>query len=156
MDDKASYPYLKLGYLQIHTDVRLWTNGIVPYKFSSSIQAHGQGGRHSIREAMDHWEDRTCLRFTLRNHERDYVEYINTGSACYSAVGKSGQRQTINMASGRGCGIGTIVHEIGHAIGFWHEQSRPDRDNTERICRASPLIPWCSVDVKIDSFCHAA
>ena len=62
--------------------------------------------------------------------ETIYVEY-NNKKRCSSYIGRIGGNQTVNVFSDSTarCSFGTIVHEIRHAIGFWHEQSRPDRDN---------------------------
>ena len=47
-------------------------------------------------------------------------------------VGAVGGEQILNM--GDGCQyVGLVLHEFGHAIGYYHEHNRPDRDDTVEI-----------------------
>ena len=56
--------------------------------------------------------------------------------SCSSYVGRIGGQQTISVGNADGsitCKHGNLVHEIAHSLGFFHEHSRPDRDQYVEI-----------------------
>lgn len=64
------------------------------------------------------------------------------------------------ISIGKNCDkFGIVVHELGHVIGFWHEHTRPDRDDHVTIIRdniqpGETLYPRCTwVSVKIIQGC---
>ena len=65
--------------------------------------------------------------FALKTHTHTSIQ-----NRCSSYVGRRGGRQDVTI--GRGCiRLGTCQHELFHALGTIHEQSRPDRDAHVRI-----------------------
>lgn len=80
-----------------------------------------------VEAAIADYHKYSCLRFVPRTNERDYVQYI-VDDGCYSYVGRSIGRQPISI--GRGCEYkGIAIHEMLHTVGFFHEQSRTNRDD---------------------------
>jgi len=110
-----------------------WPGGKIPYVIESSI---GSKGRRAIAAAIANYHKYTCLRFFPRTNERTYISYYK-GQGCSSPLGyRNGRVNRISLADSRTgtCQMtGIVMHEMGHSMGFWHEQMRPDRDSYVNI-----------------------
>jgi hypothetical protein len=105
---------------------RKWTNNTVPYVINANSNTRAQ-----VLQAVEYYNTKTNLRWVARTTQTDYVEFIN-GSGCWSYVGRIAGKQQISLGS-NGCGVGGALHEMGHALGLHHEQSRPDRNQYVRV-----------------------
>uniref|UniRef100_A0A8C3TCK2 Metalloendopeptidase n=1 Tax=Chelydra serpentina TaxID=8475 RepID=A0A8C3TCK2_CHESE len=99
---------------------RIWPGGVIPYVIGGNFT----GSQRAIfKQAMRHWEKHTCVTFVERTDE----ETTRTGA-------RRGGPQAISI--GKNCDkFGIVAHELGHVVGFWHEHTRPDRDQHVTIIR---------------------
>eukprot|EP00795_Rhopilema_esculentum_P010339 gene10339-19037_t len=103
----------------------LWPK-VIPYEVDEKL-AKEPKAVEAIDAAIAEYHQKTCLRFVKRKNEQGYLDFY-MGSGCSSPVGYYGQRSGISLSDG--CWHkGIVMHEIAHSLGFYHEQSRPDRDH---------------------------
>ncbi|XP_049577209.1 dorsal-ventral patterning tolloid-like protein 1 isoform X2 [Syngnathus scovelli] len=111
---------------------RIWPGGVIPYVIGGNFTG---SQRAMFKQAMRHWEKQTCVSFIEKTDEESYIVFTYRPCGCCSYVGRRGNGpQAISI--GKNCDkFGIVVHELGHVIGFWHEHTRPDRDDHVTIIR---------------------
>ncbi|XP_050984028.1 meprin A subunit beta isoform X2 [Labeo rohita] len=97
----------------------------IPYELAVNLSLNYKG---VILRAFEQFRLKSCIDFKPRATENFYIS-VESRTGCWSYVGRifpGGQTLSI----GNGCGLKSIAeHEFLHALGFWHEQSRYDRDD---------------------------
>lgn len=121
-------------------DTDRWFDGVIPYEFDSNVS---QDNANAMGVAMNWWESVASVDFRPRNQELYFI-HIEDNSFNNSAVGMQVGGQIINITSWGSTGI--MAHELGHALGFWHEQSRADRNNYVTINLANVCQDCCDDD----------
>jgi hypothetical protein len=113
--------------------MKLWKSKNIPYLWTAGAW---NDKKKEILGAVDDWNRHTqinlipypeYIQYTWRHvPPTNFIKFVRGETIrSQSSVGMIGGQQNIHVA---GASERTIVHEIGHALGLWHEHQRPDRD----------------------------
>merc|ERR1712002_659665 len=109
-----------------------WTDGnvYIPYYIANHYSSREKA---IIVRGLESFSAVSCIRFRpYQSTDRDWLS-IESRQGCYSYVGRQGGGQTVSL-SRQGCLYhNTVQHELLHALGFNHEQTRSDRDNHIKV-----------------------
>jgi Astacin (Peptidase family M12A)/Abnormal spindle-like microcephaly-assoc'd, ASPM-SPD-2-Hydin len=70
------------------------------------------------------------IQLVAYSNQANYVDFdfdaSDMSGVCEAYEGMVGGEQVVGGSGS--CTVATILHEMGHTVGVWHEQSRPDRN----------------------------
>lgn len=84
-----------------------------------------------VKSAIQYFHEYTHVRFIPFEGQEDAIIFEVGEEHCYSYLGRIGGHQPIFLSDK--CTQAEILHELMHALGFIHEQSRTDRDQYVEI-----------------------
>lgn len=106
--------------------VELWESGTIPYHIDPKLK-----NPERVSKTLQLFMEKTPIRFVPFNGQANAIVFAPGEKNCRSYLGRIGGHQPIYLDDK--CGVPEISHEVMHALGFIHEQSRPDRDRFVKI-----------------------
>lgn len=119
----------------ITSNQKKWPGGKLYYTLDSSL---GFAAKRAVNQAFQYISSRTCIKFVSRTTQSSYVKIYNeknpNRAGCWSFVGRDPRNREQKLSISSGCEtMDTALHELYHALGFFHEQRRLDRDDYVRV-----------------------
>ncbi|XP_071058650.1 hatching enzyme 1.2-like [Pseudochaenichthys georgianus] len=102
----------------------------VPYYITDHFSSREKA---IITRGLESFSSISCIRFrpTFSN-DHEWLQ-IESQNGCWSYVGRRGGRQVVSLDRSGCLYHHTVQHELLHALGFNHEQTRSDRDKHIRV-----------------------
>ncbi len=133
-------------------DLYRWPNATVPVVLDNSVfQANNY---IIIKSALDYFNFNTGIIFKERTDEEDYLVITcvpddGSGRGGFTEVGRQRNGANILRLVNGKFAQGTVLHELLHTLGLFHEQGRTDRDNFVSI-QWSNVKPANSKDFQVE------
>ncbi|KAK9531124.1 hypothetical protein VZT92_010568 [Zoarces viviparus] len=96
----------------------------IPFILGDDLDLNAKG---CVHQAFEMYRLKSCIDFKPYEGEKTFIKFEKRGG-CFSNVGDQQTGQILSL--GPGCDHKAVIeHELLHALGFYHEQSRTDRDD---------------------------
>ncbi|SHE62070.1 M12 family metallopeptidase [Chryseobacterium sp. OV279] len=103
-----------------------WPGAKIYYTVAGNM---GSINANKITSAINEYNTKTNTQWIPRTNQTNYVEFIfgsSSGSDGWAHIGYQGGKQTISLD--QYISVGSVIHEMGHTVGLYHEHARKDRD----------------------------